>query len=69
MRSFNRVAVFFSVLLLASLLGCASTATQEGTGEYLDDTVITTRVKAALFSEPDLKSAEVNVETSKALCS
>lgn len=65
MRSFNRVAVFFAVLLLASLLGCASTATQEGTGEYLDDTVITTRVKAALFSEPDLKSAEVNVETFK----
>ena len=57
--------MFFSVLLLASLLGCASTATQEGTGEYLDDTVITTRVKAALFSEPDLKSAEVNVETFK----
>jgi osmotically-inducible protein OsmY len=51
--------------LLACLLGCASTATQEGTGEYLDDTVITTRVKAALFSEPDLKSAEVNVETFK----
>jgi len=65
MRSFNRVGVLFSVLLLASLLGCASTATQEGTGEYLDDTVITTRVKEALFSEPDLKSAEVNVENFK----
>ena len=65
MRLFNRITVFFSVMLLASLLGCASTATQEGTGEYVDDTVITTRVKAALFSDLALKSAEINVETFK----
>ncbi len=42
-----------------------STATQEGTGEYLDDTWITTRVKAAMFNESSLKSAEINVETFK----
>ena len=65
MRLFNRITVFFSVMFLASLLGCASTATQEGTGEYVDDTVITTRVKAALFSDLALKSAEINVETFK----
>jgi osmotically-inducible protein OsmY len=52
-------------MLLASLLGCAGTATKEGTGEYVDDTVITTKVKAAIFNEPSLKSAEVNVETFK----
>ena len=65
MTLFTRFAAFFSIIVFASLLGCASTATQEGTGEYVDDTVITTRVKAALFSEPALKSAEVNVETFK----
>ena len=43
----------------------ASTPKQEGTGEYLDDTVITTKVKAAVFGEPTLKSAEINVETFK----
>jgi osmotically-inducible protein OsmY len=43
----------------------ASTAKQEGTGEYVDDTVITTKVKAAIFNEPTLKSAEINVETFK----
>jgi osmotically-inducible protein OsmY len=48
-----------------SLLGCASTAKQEGTGEYIDDTVITTKVKAAVLNEPTLKSAEINVETFK----
>jgi osmotically-inducible protein OsmY len=48
-----------------TLVGCASTAKQEGTGEYFDDTVITTKVKAAIFSEPELKSTEINVETFK----
>jgi osmotically-inducible protein OsmY len=65
MRLFDRFAPFFCAILLTSLLGCASTPKQEGTGEYLDDTVITTKVKAAVFSEPSLKSAEINVETFK----
>lgn len=65
MRSFNRFATFFFVIVLASLLGCASTAKQEGTGEYVDDTVITSKVKAAIFNDPSLKSAEINVETFK----
>ena len=51
--------------MAASLIGCASTAPQEGTGEYLDNTVITAKVKAALFDEPNLKSSEINVETFK----
>lgn len=65
MRMFNRIATVFSVIILASLLGCASTATQEGTGEYVDDTVITTKVKAEIFQDASLKSAEINVETFK----
>ncbi len=40
MRLFNRFTTFFIVVFLASLLGCASTAKQEGTGEYVDDTVL-----------------------------
>lgn len=50
---------------MAIALGCASTAKQEGTGEYFDDTVITSKVKAAVLNEPTLKSAEINVETFK----
>jgi osmotically-inducible protein OsmY len=65
MRLFNRFAAFFCAVLLVSLLGCASTSKQEGTGEYIDDTVITTKVKVAVFNEPSLKSAEINVETFK----
>lgn len=54
--------------LIAAVIGlgaCASTSRQEGAGEYVDDTVITARVKAAVFNDPDLKSAEINVETFK----
>lgn len=50
---------------LVSVVGCASTSQQEGTGEYVDDAVITTKVKAAIFNEPTLKSTEINVETFK----
>jgi len=52
-----------AILFIATTLGCASTATHEGTGEYVDYTVITTKVKAAILDEPSLKSAEINVET------
>ena len=65
MRLSNRFITFIFAILLASMLGCAGTPTKEGTGEYIDDTVITTKVKAAIFDEPSLKSAEINVETFK----
>jgi osmotically-inducible protein OsmY len=65
MRLPKKFAAFLFAILLASLLGCAGTSKEEGTGEYFDDTVITTKVKAAIFNEPSLKSAEINVETFK----
>jgi osmotically-inducible protein OsmY len=61
----RKFATLAGALLVATALGCASTAKQEGTGEYLDDTVITGKVKTAIFNEPTLKSAEINVETFK----
>jgi osmotically-inducible protein OsmY len=58
-------ATFFSAILLIGALGCASSRTHEGTGQYVDDSVITTKVKAAILGEPGLKVSEVNVETYK----
>lgn len=55
----------FAVLSIGTLAACAGSPTREGTGEYVDDTVITTKVKAAVLAEPTLKSAEINVETFK----
>ena len=63
--STRKIAYLLSAMALAVTLGCASTAKQEGTGEYVDDTVITGKVKAAILNEPTLKSAEINVETFK----
>lgn len=65
MTSRNVLFGFIAMLMLAAMLGCAGTPKQESTGEYVDDTVITTRVKAAIFNEPTLKSSEINVETFK----
>ena len=65
MSAFQKLFAFLFAAALAVTLGCAGTATSEGTGEYVDDTVITTKVKAAIFNEPSLKSAEINVETFK----
>jgi osmotically-inducible protein OsmY len=61
----RKLATLIGILFVALAVGCASTAKQEGTGEYIDDTVITTKVKAAILNEPTLKSAEINVETFK----
>ena len=57
----------FSALLLAALLvaACAGTSKKESTGEYFDDSLITTKVKAAIFNEPSLKVSQINVETYK----
>lgn len=57
-------ALFLAVALV-SAVGCASTSKHEGTGEYVDDSVITTKVKAAILDESTLKVAEINVETFK----
>ena len=65
MFNFKSLTRVFLGFLVVALFGCASTRTQEGTGEYFDDTMITTRVKAAIFNEPGLKSSEINVETFK----
>lgn len=65
MQSLKRLSALLLAVLLASALGCASTPTQEGTGEYVDDSIITAKVKTAIFNEPTLKVAEINVETFK----
>lgn len=53
----------FLAIALASVVGCASTSQNQGTGEYIDDAVITTKVKAALFDDPVTKAYEIKVET------
>lgn len=65
MKQLKLVIAIAASLLLATAAGCASTEKTASTGEYIDDSVITTKVKAAIFNEPTLKSAEIGVETYK----
>jgi len=65
MKFFQRLSLMLAAVALIGLVGCASTRTQESTGQYVDDTAITTKVKSAILNAPNLKSAEVNVETFK----
>jgi osmotically-inducible protein OsmY len=65
MSKFKWLSSVFSAVLLVSALGCAGSAKQESTSEYVNDSWITTKVKAALVDDPLVKATEVNVETFK----
>ena len=47
------------------MTGCAGGRTYESTGEYFDDSVLTTKVKSAIVADPKLKSLQISVETFK----
>jgi len=53
------------LMLIATFVACASTSKQESTGEYVDDSVITTKVKSLLAADDFLKSFQISVETFK----
>jgi len=55
------------LMFIAALLACASTANKESTGEYVDDSVITTKVKSQLAGDDFLKSFKISVETFKGI--
>jgi osmotically-inducible protein OsmY len=59
------LSILICIGLVAVFVGCASTRTQQSAGEKVDDSVITTKVKAAIFNEPSLKVFQINVETFK----
>lgn len=61
----NLVKSFLCVGLITMFFGCASTQKRESTGEYLDDTVITSKVKAAILNEPSLKVLQISVKSYK----
>ena len=66
MKKRNRfVGYFVLLMLIATFAACASTPTRESTGEYIDDSVITTKVKSLLAADDFLKSFQISVETYK----
>jgi osmotically-inducible protein OsmY len=61
------VVIGYLVLIMFTIafVSCASTSKQESTGEYVDDSVITTKVKSMLAADDFLKSFQISVETYK----
>jgi osmotically-inducible protein OsmY len=66
-KRFMFIRSFMLVVLITSFAACASTSKQEGAGEYVDDSVITTKVKSQLAADDFLKSFEISVETYKGI--
>lgn len=66
MKPFSKfLSAVFLAVTLGTVVGCASTATQQGTGEFVDDAVITTKVKALIIEDPLTKVLEIKVKTFK----
>ena len=65
MKHFSRISALVVAGAMVALAGCATGGQQETAGQYIDDTTVTTRVKTAIYQDPMLKSAEINVETFK----
>lgn len=59
------VKLLVCIGLITAFLGSLTTHASESAGQHLDDTVITTKVKAAIFEEPTLKTMQINVKTYK----
>lgn len=65
MSRFSSRIAFILPLIMLGMAGCASTRTHESPTEYVEDSVITAKVKTAIFADDSLKSSEINVETFK----
>ena len=66
MENLHRILkLLICIGLITTFMGCAATQKRESTGQYFDDSVITTKVKAAILNEATLKTLQINVETFK----
>lgn len=52
-------------LLAGSMTACAGSQTSESTGEYVDDVVISNKVRAQLVGDKQLNITQIDVETYK----
>lgn len=65
MKQLKFAVALAAALVLSVAAGCASTDKTSSTGQYIDDSVITTKIKTAILNEPTLKTFEISVETYK----
>jgi hyperosmotically inducible protein len=66
-KSYIVIRFLVVLMMIAAFLACASTPKQESTGEYIDDSVITAKIKTQLATDDFLKSFEIRVESRKGI--
>jgi osmotically-inducible protein OsmY len=66
-KSYIVIRFLVVFMMIAAFVACASTPKQEGTGEYIDDSVITAKVKTQLATDDFLKSFQISVESRKGI--
>jgi hyperosmotically inducible protein len=66
-KRFMFIRCFMLVVLITVFAASAAISKQEGAGEYVDDSVITTKVKSQLATDDFLTSFEISVETYKGI--
>ena len=66
-KSYIVIRFFVILMMIATFVACASTPKQEGTGEYIDDSVITAKIKTQLAADDFLKSFQISVESRKGI--
>jgi osmotically-inducible protein OsmY len=58
-------ALVLAAFLAGPLAGCAGDETSQSTGEYIDDSAISSKVRASLIGDPDLNMFQIDVTTYK----
>ena len=53
------------LFLMSGIVGCAENAKHESTGEYFDDTILTTKIKSTFLGDSRLKMLDINVKSYK----
>lgn len=66
MSKLNLITRFLlGFLLILSIAGCAGSKVSESTGEYFDDSMVTTKIKSAILADSRLRSTDITVTTFK----
>lgn len=65
MKQISRMSAILAAAAMTLAMGCASTPESSSTGQLFDDTLITTKVKTAIFNDASLKTNDISVETVK----
>jgi len=66
-KSYSVIRFLVVLVMITAFMACASTPKQEGTGDYVDDSVITSKIKTQLAQDDFLKSFQISVESRKGI--